>query len=157
LEKRVVLVYKQNVNQNFIKASVLLSIFLLFFGAGAAHAQEETADKLAVVDQRQIIEVLLKEKFRGSDEKTIYLSTANLPAEIQKDFPLLKNKKVQFISTETAAGREVCAYEFGAFEMIDRFVSVTFGNCNEGLAYDFKKYGDKWKSVGLTVTRQMLY
>lgn len=128
----------------------------MFFCFSAVRAQE-AGTELPLVDQRQIIEALLKEKFNSSPAKTIYISTANLSEEIQKDFPLVKNKKIQFISAETVAGSEVCAYEFGKFEFIDRFVSVSFGDCNEGLAYDFKKYGDKWKSVGLTVTKPMLY
>ena len=143
----------------FTKSCVLLSIFVLFFCFTAVSAQEEeeTRDELPVSDQRQIIETLLREKFNGTGEKTIYISTANLPDELQKTFPPIKNKRIQLVSAETVAGSEVCAYEFGKFEFIDKFVSVSFGDCNEGLAYDFKKYGDKWKSVGLTITKPLLY
>jgi len=140
-----------------LKPYVLLSILVLFFSFNIATNAQETEKELSVGDQRQIIEALLREKFTGSPEKTIYISTANLSNEIQKDFPLVKNKRIQFISADTVANSEVCAYEFGKFEFIDKFVSVSFGDCNEGLAYDFKKYGDKWKSVGLTITKPILY
>jgi len=69
----------------------------------------------------------------------------------------VKNKTIRLVSPESAAKSEVCAYEFGEFETIEKFVSVTFGNCREGLAYDFIKEDGRWKSVGSTITRQMLY
>lgn len=142
-------------NVNFFKG-LLFSIFVLFFSFVPVNSQENNSE-LPLIEKKQIIESLLKEKFSDSPEKTIYISTANLSDDIQKDFPTLKNKKIQLISTETAKNSEACAYEFGEFQFIDRFVSVTFGNCSEGLAYDFKKFGDKWKSVGLTVTKEIFY
>jgi len=139
-----------------MKPVFFLSIFVLFFSFTAVRAQA-AENELTFADKRQIIGVLLNEKFSGSPEKTIYVSTANLPDEIQKDFPPVKNKKIQLVSTEPTADTEVCAYEFGKFEFIDKFVSVTFGDCREGLAYDFKKFGDRWKSVGLTITKPLFY
>ncbi len=151
-----VLLYKQEVNLQFKKLHALLSIFVLFFCFCAAHAQE-TDNKLTTADQRRIIEILLADKFNDEAETTIYISTANLSKEIQNNFPLLENIKVQLVSPETAVDSELCAYQFGEFQMIDKFVSVSFGNCRDGLAYDFIKYGDRWKSVASTVTRQILY
>ena len=139
-----------------MKTPVFLSIFILFFCFCATQAQN-TENKLAVSDQRQIIGILLNEKFKNSPEKTIYITTRNIPPEIQKSFPLVKNKTIRLISPESAAKSETCAYEFGEFEAIEKYVSVTFGNCREGLAYDFVKDGGRWKSVGSTVTRQMFY
>lgn len=156
MERKDVLLYKQYVNLKFAKLHVLSSIFVLFFCYCAAHAQK-TENKLTTADQRQIIEILLADKFDGTSETTIYISTANLNKEIQKDFPTLENVKVQFVSEKTAVISEICAYEFGEFQVIDKFVSVSFGNCRDGLAYDFVKSGDRWKSVASTVTRQILY
>lgn len=156
MEERSVLMYKQDVILQLMKLRAPLSIFVLFFCFCAAHAQK-SENKLTTADQRRIIEILLTDKFNGASEMTIYISTANLKKEIQKDFPLLENLKVQLVSTETAIDSELCAYEFGEFEIIDKFVSVSFGNCREGLAYDFIKAGDDWKSVSSTVTRQILY
>ena len=139
---------------------MLSSIFVLFFCFCAAHAQQ-TENKLTPDDQRQIIEILLMDEFSGVKETTVYISTANLDKLVQKDFPVLKNLKVQFVSRETAIKSELCAYEFGEFQVIDKFVSVSFGNCRDGLAYDFVKSSEGWKSVSLTVTRtvtrQILY
>ena len=139
-----------------MKLRALLSIFVLFFCFCAAHAQQ-TENKLTTADQRRIIEILLTDKFNGAKETTVYISTANLKPEIQKDFPILESLKAQLVSTETAIDSELCAYEFGEFQVFDKFVSVSFGNCREGLAYDFIKSGDEWKSVSSTVTRQILY
>lgn len=156
MEVRAVLVYKQDVNLKFVKLRALSSIFVLFFCFCAAHAQE-TENKLPAADQRRIIEILLAEKFNDSSETTVYISTANLNKEIRKDFPLLENIKVQLVSPETAVNSGLCAYEFGEFQVIDKFVSVSFGNCRDGLVYDFIKDGDRWKSVASTVIRQILY
>lgn len=136
-----------------MKPCFLLSIVVLFLGAFVASAQiAETA--LPIADQRSIIEILLKEKFDKSSDETIFISTANLPAEIREEFSPLKNKKVRFVSTQNS---DVCAYEFGKFEFIEKYVSVTFGDCREGLAYDFMKSGSSWKSVGLIITKPILY
>jgi len=156
LEERSVLLYKQNVNLKFVKLRALLSLFVLFVCFGAANAQQ-TENKMTTADQRRIIEILLADKFKGSPETTIYISTANLNKEILNDFPLLENIKVQLVTEKNAVNSELCAYEFGEFQVIDKFVSVSFGNCRDGLAYDFVKYGDQWKSVSSTVTRQILY
>jgi len=142
-------------NVEFFKG-LIFSLFVFFFSFVTINAQETTTE-LSLSDKKQIIETLLKEKFGGSPEKMILISTANLSDDLQKDFPIIKNKKIQLISAELPKNAETCAYEFGEFQFIDRFVSVTFGNCSEGLAYDFKKFGDKWKSVGLTVTKEIFY
>ena len=142
-------------SRQFVKLHVLSGIFLLLFCFSAAPAQE---NKLSAIDQRRIVEVLLEDNFNGSNEETIYISTANLADELQKDFPRLKNKKIRLVSPAAASKNpEICAYEFGRFEFIDKFVSVTFGNCRDGLAYDFIKEGGQWKSVGSIVIREIFY
>jgi hypothetical protein len=156
LEKRVVLLYKEDVNLQFIKRCVLPGIFGLLLCAGAARAQE-AENRLAPADQRRVIAVLLNEKFTDAPEKIIYITTANISAEVQKNFQPLKNKTIRFVSRDEAARGELCAYEFGEFQIIDKFVSVTFGNCREGLAYDFIRDGAEWKGVSSTVIREMLY
>ena len=142
---------------NCVKRRILTGIFVLLCCVCAANAQE-TENKLAASDQREIIALLLADKFEGSDEETIYISTANLPDEVRKNFPQLKNKKVRFVSPANAGkNSDGCAYEFGKFEYIDKFVSVTFGSCRDGLAYDFIKETDGWKSVSRIVIREIYY
>lgn len=136
-----------------MKLYFLLGIFVFFFCFTIAAPAQKTENELTLDDKRQIIESLLKEKFKRSPEKKIYISTANLPDEIQNDFPPIKNKKIQLVSAENSADSGTCVYEFGKFEVTGRFISISFGNCNEGLAYDFTKFGDTWKSVGLTIER----
>jgi hypothetical protein len=139
-----------------MKPLMLLSIFLIFFCSVAVHAQE-TETGLTLADQRRIIGLVLEGKFKKSPRKTIYVSTINLPEEIQKDFPAIKNIQIQLVSEKDAVGFEPCPYEFGKFEFIDKYVSVTFGNCIEGLAYDFIKNGDEWEPAGLVITKPILY
>lgn len=143
-------------NLQFGKPHAFLSIFVLLFCFFAANAQK-TENQLSVADQREIIAVLLNEKFKRSAEKTIYVSTANLPEEIRKDFPTVKNKTIRLVASEKASDSEICAYEFGEFQFIEKFVSVSFGNCREGLAYDFVKDGENWKTASLIVTRELFY
>ncbi|GEM_PF-4727022 len=153
----MVLLYKQDMNLQLVKRRALPGIFaLLFCFCAAAHAQE-TENKLLNVDQRRIIAVLLENKFKDSAEETIYISTVNIPDDIQKNFPPVKNKNFRLVSPEAAKDTEICAYGFGKFEFIDKFVSVSFGSCREGLAYDFIKDGNGWKSVGLVITREIFY
>jgi hypothetical protein len=140
----------------FVKSCAFLGSVILFFGVCAAQAQN-TETGLAAADQRQIIAGLLADKFKGSTEKTIYISTANLPDEIQKNFPPIKNKQVRLVSKKEANDSEICAYQFGEFEFIDKFVSVTFGNCREGLAYDFIKESGEWKNVSSVIIREIFY
>ena len=140
----------------FMKRSLLLSIFVILFCLTTVFAQN-TNTKLSPADQRRIIEILLTDKFERSTEKTIYISTANLPKGLRKNFPRLKNIKVRLVSAKTPVNSGLCVYEFGRFEFIDKFVSVSFGNCREGLAYDFIKTDGEWKSVGLVFTRQISY
>ena len=149
--------YKRNVNLQFIKPPALFVVFILLFCFSAVSAQEKTESKLTAADQREIIRVLLNEKFKTSPEEVIYLTTANIPDEIQKNFPAVKDKTVRLISPDAARQGEICAYEFGEFQFVEKFVSVSFGSCREGLAYDFVKDGDRWKPVSSTVTRQLFY
>ena len=157
MEKSAGLLYKKNVNLQFIKPSALLSVFVLLFCFSSAGAQEKTESKLAAADQREIIAVLLNEKFKNSPEDVIELTTANIPDEIQKNFPAIKNKTVRLVSPEAARRDEICAYEFGEFQFVDKFVSVSFGSCREGLAYDFVKENDRWKAVSSIITRDLFY
>jgi hypothetical protein len=131
-----------------MRAIFLFTLFLSFAATCAVSGQTR---ELSIDDRRQIIESLLIEASSVSETNVIRVSAANLPAEILESFPAIKNKRVEIISPEIS--RETCAYEFGEFEILDSFVSVAFGDCNSGLAYDFKKYGDTWKSVGLNIPK----
>lgn len=144
-------------NFQFAKFRAFSGIVVLFFCLCAGASAQTTESKLPVAEQRRIIGILLNDKFKNSPEEIIYISTANLPEEIRKDFPGLKNKTVRLISDLEAAA-EVCAYEFGEFQFIEKFVSVSFGNCREGLAFDFvRDVAGDWRGVGLTITRDLFY
>ncbi|MBS1794759.1 MAG: hypothetical protein JSS81_12945 [Acidobacteria bacterium] len=136
----------------FLAGRLLSLVAVIIFSISAAGAQAADAE-LTVEDRRQIIEVLLTERFANADEKTIFISKTNLSDDLLKVFPTVKNKQIRFVSKDEAAATGVCAFEFGDFQTIGKFVSVSFGDCSEGMAYDFKKYGEKWKSVGLTIVK----
>ena len=146
--------YKSNMNLQFVKRGLLPFIFV-FLGCFSAADAQNAENKLPAADQRRIIEILLNESFKNTPEETIYLTTANIPEALRKNFAPLKNKTIRFVAPEKSA--EFCAYEFGEFQVIDKFVSVSFGNCREGLAFDFIKEGDTWKGVSSIYVREMLY
>lgn len=157
MEKSVRLLYKKNVNLQSLNRFALLGVFVLLFCFSAVNAQQEESKKLASADRRLIIAALLNEKFKNSPETVLYLTTANIPDEIQKDFPTVKDKTVRLVSLETARRDDICAYEFGEFQFIEKYVSVSFGNCREGLAYDFVKEDDRWKAVSSIIVRELFY
>jgi hypothetical protein len=144
-------------NFQFAKFRLLAGVAVLFFCFCAGAAAQETENKLSVDEQRRIIGILLNDKFKNSPEEIIYISTANLPEEISNDFPALKNKTIRLVTAQRVAEEGLCAYEFGEFQFVDKYVSVTFGSCREGLAYDFVKAATGWKGVGLTITRELFY
>lgn len=131
-----------------MKAIFSFAVVLALFSTLSAAAQ---TGEISIDDRRQIVEALLRETFKDSDRDVIHVSKANLPEELLKSFPTVKNKRIEIV--DAAKSGETCAYEFGEFEVIGRFVSVPFGDCNSGLAYDFKKFGDTWKSVGLNIPK----
>jgi adenosine deaminase len=60
---------------------------------------------------------------------------------------------VRFLSSEEAVNSDACFYEFSEFVQKEEFVIVSFGNCQEGLSYTFKKYGERWKTLLLSIER----
>jgi len=107
-----------------------------------------------IADKREIIKVLLEETFRnkGFDKKTIYISKQNLSTAIKTKFPHIKDVRIKLVS-ENSKDSNLCPYQFGKFSVIDKFVTVSFGNCNEALVYNFKKIRNKWKNVPLVIEK----
>lgn len=137
-------------------SSLALIVNLLFFCWITEAVAQKSKKPLSLADQREIIKVLLEEKFDGSAAEIIYISTKNLPDKLQNEFPPIKNVQVRLVSQENAAAADSCAYNFGKFEITAGYVSVTFGDCREGLAYDFKKVRGKWKSTSMTIKKETL-
>ncbi|MGC2238248.1 MAG: hypothetical protein WA584_18990 [Pyrinomonadaceae bacterium] len=134
----------------FKKRSLLCLILSLFFCfTFEAHAQK-AAPTLA--DKREIIKILLEKTSKTEPVGTIIISTKNLPSGIKNNFPQIKNVKTQFVP-EGASDSTVCPFEFGRFSVTGKIVTVSFGNCNEALAYSFKKVRGKWKSVPFVIEK----
>lgn len=130
-----------------------LALVCVWPASGRA-VERDDQDGLPIADRLEIIKVLLEENFRRPTNATVFISSRNLPAEVQKNFPRVKNLKVQFLSPEEISETDVCFYEFGEFTMKKDFVNVSFGDCRDGLSYTFKKYGNKWKSLLLMIEKQ---
>ncbi|MDQ6785662.1 MAG: hypothetical protein M3033_02425 [Acidobacteriota bacterium] len=110
-------------------------------------------DTLKAADRREIIKLILENVSKNSKDKIIYVSTKNLSPDVQNDLSEIANENVQLVSTETAANQNRCDYRFGAFNVSNKLVSVSFGNCKSGLAYTFKRVRGKWKSVPYVTER----
>ncbi|MET0752552.1 MAG: hypothetical protein ABWZ66_04235 [Pyrinomonadaceae bacterium] len=134
----------------FKKRSLLYLIFTFVF----CFAVEAKAQRFAptVADKREIIKILLEKTSKTGAVDTFIISTKNLPAEIKNNFPRIKNVKTQFV-TEGASDSTVCPFEFGKFSVTGKLVTVSFGDCNEALAYSFKKVRGKWKSVPFVIEK----
>ncbi len=102
---------------------------------------------LKPADRREIIKLLLETVSQNNRDKTIYVSMKNLTPEIQNELSEIANAKIQLVSPETPANQNLCHYQFGAVNISNKLVSISFGNCKAGLAYNFKKVRGKWKSV----------
>jgi hypothetical protein len=135
---------------NFRKRSLLYLIFSLIFCFAVEASAQKRAPTLA--DKRAIIKILLEKAPNNPVGKTILISTKNLPSEIKNNFPQIKNAKTRFVP-EGASDETVCPFEFGRFSVTGKLVTVSFGNCNEALAYTFKKVRGKWKSVPFVIEK----
>lgn len=137
---------------NFRNFRLLCFIFSLAFCFVIKAEAQKAAPTLA--DKREIIKALLDATFtkRGFDDKTIYISKQNLPTAIRNKFPRIKDVRIKLVS-ENLEDSSLCPYQFGNFSVIDKFVTVSFGNCNEALAYNFEKIRGKWKNVPLVIEK----
>jgi hypothetical protein len=137
---------------NFRKRILLCVIFSLTFCFVVEAEAQKGAPTLA--DKREIIKVLLETTFRdkGFDSKTIYVSKQNLPTALQKNFPQIKDVSIKLVAGK-AKNSNLCPYEFGKFSATGRYVTFSFGNCNEALGYNFKKIRGKWRLVPLVISK----
>lgn len=94
--------------------------------------------------KREIIKLLFANIFRGEVKEEIYLSTKNIPSELQNNFPEIENITAQFIDA-TLPKENICPFVFHSFAISGKKATVSFGNCNDGLGYNFKKVNGKWK------------
>ena len=130
------------------KISGVLFLLLIFCFCFVAQASAQTSlDTLKPADRREIIKLLLENVSKNSKEKIIYVSVKNLSPEVQSDLSGIANEQVQLIPSAEQAVRNGCEYQFGAVNASNKLVSISFGNCKAGLAYNFKKVRGKWKSV----------
>lgn len=97
--------------------------------------------------KREIINLLLTDFFKNSSDKEIYISNKNIPAEIQNEFPKIRNLTTRLIESDSATAENCCIFEFRSFSLSEKQALVSFGDCRNGLGYTFQKTGGKWKSV----------
>ena len=76
--------------RNFGLLCFILSLAFCFVTETKAKAAPTLADK------REIIKIIL-EAAGNSPDKAIYVSTKNIPAEIQNNFPQIKDSKIVIV------------------------------------------------------------
>ena len=139
---------------NFLK-SAIFCIALFFSFSIFATAQTQQFKKTNgyfrklpnIKAKREIIKLLLLDFFKNNSDKEIYLSTKNIPLEIQTEFPKIKNLTAKLIQLNSATAENSCVYEFRSFTVFRKKASVSFGDCKNGLGYTFQKSRGKWKLV----------
>jgi hypothetical protein len=132
----------------FLKSAFLGIVFVLSVTlVSAAQTQQlkpssPTIDTPQVLaDKREIIKILLTDFF-GENKQTIYLSTKNVPFQIQNEFPQIKDLTARF---SNYSDEKICAFEFHSFVIRGKIAQVDFGGCNDGLNYNLTKSNGKWK------------
>lgn len=138
----------------FLK-SAFLSIILTFSFSLIVAAQTQQFKTSSAINEtpqtikakRKIIKLLLADFFKNNNDQEIYLSTKNIPSEIQKEFPAIENLTTKLIAPEAASKENQCPFEFRIFSVSGKKASVLFGDCNNGLGYTFEKTRGKWKLI----------
>ncbi len=110
---------------------------------GSANGFEKTGDSGANLEaKREIIKILFSNIFRGEIKESILLSSKNIPEQLRSDFPQLKSLNTQIISSDSDS---VCPFVFHSFFVSENKATVSFGDCHEGLGYNFVKEDGKWR------------
>lgn len=135
------------------KSGVLYLLFILCFCFVVQTFAQTSLDTLKPADRREIIKLLLENVSKNSKDKIIYVSVKNLSPEVRSDLSGIAKEQVRLVSSEDKADQVRCDYHFGAINVSNKMVSVSFGNCKAGLAYNFKKVRGKWKSVPHVIER----
>ena len=138
----------------FVKSAFLSLVLTCSFSLiGAAQTQQfktpsAITEKPKVIRaKREIIKILLADFSKNNAAREIYLSTRNIPSEIQKEFPAIENLTTKLIAPEAQSQESVCPFEFRIFTVSGKRASVLFGNCNNGLGYTFQKSRGKWNLI----------
>ena len=145
--------YKYSVTSKIRKISLLFLTIILSVCLAAEIQAQKSAD-LTHADQRAIVKAILEEQFKNTKgATTVKISKQNLPAELLNNFPQIKNLTVQFVP-ESSSNAPACPYQIKFHEMDkDKNVSVSFGNCDEGLVFRYKKVRGKWKSIPYVIRK----
>jgi len=147
------LLYNLDVQLKFNKISLVYLVFTLCFCFIIEAKTPKSKSALKLADKREIVKLLLENISKNSPGKTIYVSSKNLPANIQNDLSQIKNAEIKLIAPEKPANANLCAYQFDGFEVLDKYVSVSLGDCNSGLVYNFKKIRGKWTAVPFAIEK----
>ena len=126
------------------------------FGAVAANGQADRTiidSNQTVKAKREIISLLLKDIFRGERKGSVHLSKKNIPQAILRNFPKFEKLSVQLVAETSDDGPE-CPLEFSIFEVSGNTALVLFGDCRDGLGYNFEKVGGKWQFAPVAIQRK---
>jgi hypothetical protein len=151
--------YLENGLQSLYKAIMKLRLAkclyscagLLIFFSNSTIAQNKTFQQLSERDsakvtsaKREIVEILFTNIFRSETKDSVYLSTRNIPIDLQENFPKFANLATVFVSPDSEHD-ETCPFVFHNFSVSNNKATVSFGNCSDGLGYNFEKINGKWE------------
>ncbi len=138
----------------FLKSAFLSLVLTFSFSliVGAQTQQFKTSSAInenpqTIKAKRKIIKLLLTDLFKNNADQEIHLSTKNIPSEIQKEFPVIRNLTTKLIAPDAVVPENECPFEFRIFSVSGKKASVLFGDCNDGLGYTFEKTRGKWKLI----------
>jgi hypothetical protein len=133
-------------------ALFLFVLFFAFAGNLAASAQKRQL-KLSIQDKREVIKLILQNKdfrtdFKSLSEESLYLSTKNIPEQIQRNFPHIKGLNLKLVSPKKAKN-SFFHFSFENFEVENTIVKVHFSAyysiCFRDMLYTLWKKSGKWR------------
>lgn len=138
----------------FVKKHAICVALIFSFSMQAFTQSNQTDDAInedsykVVSAKRAIIKLLFSNIFRGESKETISLATKNIPSKLQNEFPKFPNLTTKIVSSDLNQDTN-CAFIFHNFAINKNKATVSFGNCNDGLGYNFEKIKGKWQFASL--------
>lgn len=131
------------------------SLFILIFTlAGNVEIfPQKRQSKLSLRDKREIIRLILQNKdfrrdFSRLSEKSLLLSTKNIPPQLQRNFPRVKGLSLKLVSPKEARNSSV-HLSFENFDIRKYAVKVHFSgyypHCFRDMLYTFRKRNGRWR------------
>lgn len=145
-------VYKISMFIRVVKTAIFSAIIFTVFSTAAVSQNvslqsKKRSEDIELKAKRQIFSILLNNAATVLEGKTVYISTKNIPDEIQSEFSRSEKFPIALVAPEHSNSPDICAFEIGSVSIRKDKASVLFGDCKSGLLYSFRRTRGVWKIV----------